>query len=154
MNVIFAAVAVAMGLAAGSAMACPNFNMTPTFGAIQLQAGFMPDPYVRNITAGGAQNISGCGGYGWAGYVPSRPDFSLMWTGSSAQLSILATTTVDAVMLVSAPDGQTWYYDDDSAGNLDPSITLFNPAQGRYDIWIGSIDGSRGNPGQLIVTER
>jgi hypothetical protein len=28
-----------------------------------------------------------------------------------------------------------------------------NPQAGLYDIWIGSYDGSRGNPGQLIITE-
>lgn len=152
MKALFAA-AVAATAIAGAVEACPNFNMTPTFGAIHLAAGFQPDPYVRNITAGGTQNISGCGGYGWLGWVPSRPDFSLMWTGSSGRLSLLANTTTDAVMLVSAPDGRTWFYDDDSAGNLDPSITIMNPAQGRYDIWIGSIDGSQRNPGQLIITE-
>lgn len=151
-SIVAAALLSAMG--AGSVAACPDFNMTPTFGAINLSAGFLPDPYVRNITAGGSQNISGCGGYGWAGWVPSRPDFSLMWSGSSAQLTIYANTTVDAVMLVNAPDGRTWYYDDDSAGNLDPAITIVNPQQGRYDIWIGSIDGSQRNPGQLIITER
>jgi hypothetical protein len=150
--VTLAAGAAAWTLTAGAAAACPNFNMSPTFGAIQLAAGFTPDPYLRDITAGGTQNIGACGGAGWAGFVPSRPDFSLVWTGLSAQLTIAAVTSTDAVLLVNAPDGVTWYYNDDYRG-VDPAIVIANPAQGRYDIWIGSYDGSTRNPGRLVITE-
>lgn len=150
-----AAVALA-ALSTAPAWACPDFNLVPTFGEIPLQAGFLPDPYVRNITAGGTQNIEACGGSGWSGFVSNSPDFSLQWSGSSAQLTIAALTTTDAVLLVNAPDGVTWYYNDDSVPNsdLNPAISIPNPQQGRYDIWIGSYDGSRRNPGQLVITER
>lgn len=148
-----AAVAVlgAAALTGGSAQACPNWQGAPHFGQISLNAGFQPDPYVRNITAGGSTSIQGCGGVGWAGYVTTRPDFDLYWNGASAQLTIAVVAAADAVLLINAPDG-SWYYNDDYRGT-NPAVVIPNPQQGLYDIWIGSYDGSRRNPGQLIITE-
>lgn len=145
-----AAIGVAT-LTAGAAVACPNWQAQPHFGQIELYAGFQPDPYVRNITAGGTQNLSACGLGGAAGFVTSRPDFDLYWNGNSAQLTIAVVAGADAVLLVNAPDGQ-FYYSDDYRGT-NPAITFVNPQQGLYDIWIGSYDGSRRNPAQLIFTE-
>ena len=148
MKMRLAAAAAALFAMAAPAFACPDWSGAPHFGQIDLWAGFMPDPYVRNITAGGSTSIHNCGGYGWAGYVTTRPDFDLYWNGSSAQLTIAVNSNADTVLLVNAPDGQ-WYYSDDPA-----AITFSNPQQGLYDIWIGAYNGSRGIPGQLVITER
>jgi hypothetical protein len=143
-----AAAAVVAGMAA-PALACPNWEASPSFGQIDLYAGFMPDPYVRNITAGGRYDLAGCfNTYGWGGSVASKPDFDLYWTGSSAQMTIAVQSNADVVLLVNAPDGQ-WYYSDDPA-----ALTFSNPQTGLYDIWIGAYNGSRGIPGQLVITER
>lgn len=148
MKGFLAAAAIATTLAA-PALACPDWQAAPSFGQIDLYAGFMPDPYVRNITAGGRYDLAGCfGSYGWGGSVASKPDFDLYWSGSSAQLTIAVNSGADAVLLINAPDGQ-WYYSDDPA-----AITFSNPQQGLYDIWIGAYNGSRGLPGQLVITER
>ncbi len=143
--------AAALFVVAAPAFACPDWEGAPHFGQIDLQAGFAPDPYVRNVTAGGTTSIQGCGGSGWAGFVTTRPDFDLYWNGSSARMTIAVQANADAVLLVNAPNG-TWYYNDDTSGS-NPAITFANPQQGLYDIWIGSYDGSRRNPGQLIITE-
>lgn len=145
-----AATAATLALAPLVAEACPDWQGRPYFGQIELWAGFTPDPYVRNITAGGTQNLAACG-LNAAGYVTSRPDFDLYWNGNSAQLTIAVQSRTDAVLLVNAPDG-SWYYSDDYRGS-DPAITFYSPQQGLYDIWIGTYDGSRRNPGQLIITE-
>jgi len=143
-----AAAAIVAGLAA-PALACPNWEASPSFGQIDLNAGFMPDPYVRNITAGGRYDLAGCfNSYGWGGSVASKPDFDLYWNGSSAQLTIAVNSNADTVLLINAPDGQ-WYYSDDPS-----AITFSNPQAGLYDIWIGAYNGSRGIPGQLVITER
>lgn len=152
--------ATIVALAASPAVACPNFNLNPYFGGINLSANFMPDPQVRNITAGGTTNLANCrfgtilgrGQQTVAGYVTTRPDFSLSWSGQSSQLTIAVESNADAILLVNAPDGSTWFYDDDYRGT-NPAVTISNPAVGRYDIWIGSYDGSRRNPGRLIFTE-
>ncbi|WP_373353592.1 peptidase S1 [Pseudoroseicyclus sp. CXY001] len=142
---------LALGLGASAAQACPDWRGAPYFGEIRLNAGFVPDPYRRNITAGGTQSLAGCLGQNWAGYTTSRPDFDLYWTGSSSQLTIAVQANVDSILLVSAPDGTFWYNDD--ANGFNPAITFSNPQQGLYDIWIGTYDGSRRNPGQLVITE-
>ena len=144
------AAAVGITLAALPALACPDWQGAPHFGEIRLGAGFQPDPHVRNITAGGTINLQNCG-VDWAGYVTRRPDFDLYWEGSSAQLTIAVQAGADAILLVNAPDG-TWYYNDDYRGT-NPAVRFDNPQPGLYDIWIGSYDGSRRNPGQLIFTE-
>lgn len=150
-NAILAALGAA--LAAGPALACPNWQASPSFGQINLVAGFMPDPYVRNITAGGGYDLAGCfGANGWGGSVASAPDFDLYWDGSSSLLTIAAEVPADAVLLVNAPDGQ-WYFSDDVYGT-NPAIQFQNPQPGLYDIWIGAYDGTSGNRGQLVITER
>ncbi len=151
-STVLAAVAAAFTLSAGVAAACPNWQAAPSFGQIELWAGFTPDPYVRNITAGGRYDLAGCfGSAGWGGSVASRPDFDLYWRGATGQLTIAVSSGHDTVLLVNAPDGQ-WYYADDSRG-MNPVITFYNPQQGLYDIWIGAYGGGRGLPGQLIITE-
>ncbi|SHI67188.1 peptidase S1 [Wenxinia saemankumensis] len=150
LKTLIAAAGVAAALAAPAA-ACPDWRGAPYFGQIQLSAGFQPDPYVRNITAGGTNTLTGCLGQNWAGFVTTRPDFDLYWNGTSSQLTIAVESYADAVLLVNAPDG-TWFYNDDYRGT-NPAITIRNPQQGLYDIWIGSYDGSRRNPGRLIFTE-
>jgi hypothetical protein len=148
MKHFLAAAAIVTGLAA-PALACPNWEASPSFGQIDLHAGFMPDPYVRNITAGGRYDLAGCfNTYGWGGSVASKPDFDLYWNGSSSQLTIAVNSNSDTVLLINAPDGQ-WYYSDDPS-----AITFSNPQTGLYDIWIGAYNGSRGIPGQLVITER
>jgi hypothetical protein len=137
-------------LTATQAAACPDWQGQPYFGQIELYAGFQPDPYVRNITAGGTQRLENCG-FNATGFVTSRPDFDLYWRGSSSQLTIAVEANADAVLLVNAPDG-SWFYSDDYRGT-NPAITFQNPQEGLYDIWIGSYDGSRRNPGRLVFTE-
>jgi hypothetical protein len=145
------ATAAALALAPLAAAACPDWQGRPHFGQIELYAGFTPDPYVRNVTAGGTALLSRCGFQNTPGYVTTRPDFDLYWRGNSAQLTIAVESFADAVLLVNGPDGR-WYYSDDYRGT-NPAITFYNPQQGLYDIWIGSYDGSRRNPARLIVTE-
>ncbi|EPX83341.1 hypothetical protein ruthe_02967 [Rubellimicrobium thermophilum DSM 16684] len=151
-HLVSAAAAALVLLAASSAQACPNWQAAPSFGQIELWAGFTPDPYVRNITAGGRYDLARCfGSAGWGGSVAASPDFDLYWRGNSSQLTIAVQSSWDTVLLVNAPDGQ-WYYSDDVRGT-NPAITFQNPQQGLYDIWIGAYGGGRGLPGQLIITE-
>ncbi len=86
----------------------------------------------------------------------SRQDVALSLNLGGEKRASLDTSAVDvggadAVLLVNAPDG-SWHYNDDYRGT-NPAITFYDPQQGLYDIWIGSYDGSRRNPGRLIFTE-
>ena len=151
MKSLFAPLAMIAGLAGTTAAACPDWQGAPHFGQITLNAGFQPDPYVRNVTAGGTTALQNCFDGGYQGFVTTRPDFDLYWNGQSAQLTIAIEANADAILVVNAPDG-SWHYNDDYRG-FNPAITFTNPQAGLYDIWIGSYDGSRRNPARLIFTE-
>ncbi len=141
----------AAALAGTGALACPDWEGQPHFGEIPLSAGFEPDPYVMNVTAGGTHRLEDCGFNDATGFVTTRPDFDLYWSGSSKQLTIAVEAGADAILLINGPD-QSWYYSDDYRG-ISPAITIHNPLEGLYDIWIGSYDGSRRNPARLVFTE-
>jgi len=146
MKHIVTAALIATGLAA-PALACPNWQAAPSYGQITLSAGFLPDPYVLDVTAGGDYDLAGCFD-GWTGSVASTPDYDLVWSGSSSQLTIGVDSEADTVLLINAPDGQ-WYYSGDASG-----LTFSNPQQGLYDIWVGANSGSNGMPGKLVITEQ
>jgi hypothetical protein len=149
-----AALAALLVAAGGMAAACPSYNNPTVFGSANIQANFQPDPWVRNVTAGGQVSLQGCG-FAWPGYTVSRPDFRFFYSGTSptGQLTIAleARSDVDTILLVNAPDG-TWHYNDDFRGT-NSAITFANPLQGQYDIWTGSYYRSSNNPAVLIVTE-
>lgn len=133
------------------AVACPNWQGQPHFGQVNLNSGFLPDPYIVNVTAGGANAISRCINGGWAGYVSTRPDFDLYWNGGASQLTIAAESGADTVLLINDPNGN-WHWSDDYRG-LNPAVTFRNPLQGLYDIWVGTYDGRRGQGARLVITE-
>ena len=135
----------------GTAEACPDWQLRPSFGDINLNAGFLPDPHVVNVTAGGAYSLSGCG-FNWAGNVAQAPDYDLYYSAGNFSLTIHVSSAYDTVLLINAPDG-TWYYSDDEGGGFNPSITFAKPLDGLYDIWIGTYGNQRGLPAQLFITE-
>jgi hypothetical protein len=151
-----AAVVVASLSAAGGAQAqaCPSYNNPTVFGSASLNGGFMPDPYIRNLTAGGRVDLSRCisGAYG---YVVTRPDFRLFYNGASPTgrltFALESRSGVDPVLLVNAPDG-SWHFNDDYRG-FNSAVVFTNPMSGQYDIWTGSYQQSSNNPAQMTVTE-
>ena len=54
MKRLVSALAVAAALAAPGLAAAQNAGLTANFGEIRLNAGFTPDPYRVNLTAGGS----------------------------------------------------------------------------------------------------
>lgn len=151
------AIVLIIGAQAGAASAqgCPSYNNPTVFGSATLNSGFMPDPYVRNLTAGGTVNLSACTNGQWTGWVVTRPDFRLFYNGSSPTgrltFALESRSGVDPVLLVNAPDG-SWHFNDDYRG-FNSAVIFFNPMAGQYDIWTGSYQRSSNNPAQLIVTE-
>jgi hypothetical protein len=141
--------------AIGAAQACPSYNNPTVFGSATLNAGFMPDPYLRNLTAGGTLDLATCTGGQWSGFVVGRPDFRMFYNGSSPTgtltFALEARSNVDTVILINAPDG-SWHFNDDYRG-LDSAIVFTAPMSGQYDIWTGSYTPSSNNPAVLVVTE-
>lgn len=154
MRLKFAIAFASVLLAAGAAEACPNYNLRAAFGTINLPGGFLPDPYLRNVTAGGGYYLPNCG-FNWAGWVASAPDFQFSYSAAGYPLTIGINSAADTVILINDPAGN-WYFNDDAGGawGLGGAISFPNPTPGVYDIWIGTYYQASGIPGQLIITER
>jgi len=115
----------------------PNWRAAPTYGTIDLSAGFTPDPYLRSIAAGGANEVS-LGGSECTGYIhAAAPDLDLDYHNAGQyQLAIYAKADTDITLIVNGPDGR-WYCSDDYSGT-NPAIIFPNPLSGNYNIWIGT----------------
>src|SRR5262249_3443848 len=126
-------VVVVVALCAGRA-ATQNRELDPTYGSVQLKAGFLPDPFQKQLTAGGPiqTNLGGV-----SAFTADAPDFKLFYQAGNFPLTIYAESRSDTTLLINLPDGN-WVADDDSGGNLNPLIRFAKPQSGRYDIWVGT----------------
>ncbi|MBN2385638.1 MAG: hypothetical protein JXB85_01365 [Anaerolineales bacterium] len=131
-----------------------DLNASPTYGSDSLSGGFSPDPYEVFVTAGGPVDVYMLGlSSGCTGYTETAPSFSLYWSGSTSELNIffMGDQNEDTTLVINTPDGG-WLCNDDSGYSYDPLITIRNPGEGRYDIWVGTYWSDETAPGTLYVT--
>ena len=140
------------GATGATGSATLDYNLTPTFGGVELVSGFQDDPFTVSITAGGSVDTSTELGSPCLGFVASAPDFRLLYTAGQYNLRMFFTGESDTTLVVNAPDG-SWYCDDDSGGNLHPLLNFIDPLDGQYDIWVGSYEADQFVPGELTITE-
>lgn len=140
-------VAIAALLVSGAAMA-QDWSRNPSYGSISLSAGFLPDPHVRTLRAGGDnfRDLGVC-----RGYFPTSPDYRLHYRAGSFALNFYVRAGGDTILLVNAPNGQ-WYCNDDYSG-LDPAVLFGSPQSGQYDIFVGTYNRSRVSGARLYITE-
>jgi hypothetical protein len=148
------AIACALTVAAGVAAptVAQDFTEAPAFGSVRLNAGFLPDPHVRNLTAGGSiraqDRFSSC-----RGYIANAPDYSVYYTAGSSPLIFTVDADRDTTLVINGPDAR-WYCDDDGAESpLNPLVRFNNPQSGRYDVWVGTYSTGAGVPASLFVSE-
>jgi len=148
---LFAA-ATAATLLAPAAFA-QNYNLSPSFGSVQLNSGFLPDPYTRRgIQAGGDNHMSGSQGCPGGGWFANRPDYRLHYRAGGYPLTIYVSAPGDTMLLINDPH-LNWFCNDDSNG-LDPAIRFNRPASGQYDIWVGTYNRSRVRNSTIFISER
>ena len=145
---LFAGVFAMLVVLCGGTTSAQDPNLPPTYGTVHLRAGFMPDPYSRDVVAGGPI-LTTLGGV--RAYVARAPDFRVHYTAGNYALTFYAISSADTTLLINLPNGQ-WVADDDSGGNLNPMIRLVRPMSGQYDIWVGTF-GPNTAPAVLHVTE-
>lgn len=149
---ILTAAAALAAVTAGVATA-QNFSLNPTYGTLNLTAGFQPDPQVVAVQSGGSLNAqtlsSSC-----RGFIANAPDVRINYTpGTGLPLIISANASADTTLVVNGPDG-SWYCDDDSGtAGLNPMVRFNNPRGGQYDIWIGTYGNASLQPAQLAISE-
>lgn len=147
--------------AAGAAFACvatagvavaQNYSLNPTYGTLNLSAGFQPDPQVVNLQSGGSINAqslsSSC-----RGFIANAPDVRMNYNAGGYQLFISVDASADTTLVVNGPDGR-WYCDDDGGNSgLNPLIRFGTPQSGQYDIWVGTYGNASLQPAQLYISE-
>lgn len=142
----------ALGIA-GTASA-QDFMKEPTYGTIELSAGFEPDPHEIDLRAGGSIDASGTLGSGCQGYVADAPDYDLMYDNGSGSLPLIITvrSAYDTTLVINTPDG-SWLCDDDSGPSHNPSVRFDPGEDGLYDIWVGTYEQGSLQDATLIISE-
>ena len=146
------AIATATLAITAGAVVAQDFNRRPSFGTVNLNFNFAPDPTIVNVTAGGTIPAERIGGPGCVGSIATPPDVRLNYrAGGGLPLYLSATARTDVTLVVNLPNGR-WICNDDFKGT-DPGIVLNNPQSGQYDIWIGHYGRGAGVPAQLVISE-
>lgn len=138
MRTLLSAFLVLISLTA-AASACPTIMQGRQSFSVTGQYLYTPRSY--GVVAGGNQYLRNCG-FNHTGYVISQPDFSFYTSGMApyGRLEIeVSSAACDTVLLVNSANA-SWYFDDDSNGNLQPRVNLYGTSntQGRIDIWVGT----------------
>jgi len=120
---------------------CPN----PTVGGppISLASSQIFQQQAYTLTAMGSDtSIFSCPGVNGGGTATSAPQTSLFLTGMQGYDVVLQVqASCDTTLLAHGTDAQ-WYFDDDSAGQLQPRLTVPSSAlNGRLDLWVGTFGG-------------
>lgn len=120
---------------------CPD----PTRGGppITLAAEQIAQPQAYSLSAMGSDTmLSACPAIPGAGTATVAPQTSLFLTGMQGQDVMLSVRgDCDTTLLAADADGG-WYFDDDSAGNLQPRLFVPSAAlNGRLDLWVGTFEG-------------
>ncbi len=134
------------------AASAQNVAAVPTYGTVNLSAGFTPDPQIRSVSAGGNDytTLAGCNAYIHA----AAPDLDLNYSAGGFGLTIEARSGMDVTLLVNAPDG-SWYCDDDGGEGTNSALTFSAPQSGQYNIWVGTFRAQAGTlpEAQIYITE-
>ena len=128
-----------------------DFSLEATYGTINLNAGFTPDPMTYSVKSGGSINASSLGS-SCGGYIANAPDFQFTFSPGILSLWVSVISSADTTLVINTPNG-SWICDDDSGGDLDPSINFKAPASGVYDVWIGTYSSSSIHDATLYISE-
>ena len=120
---------------------------------VELEEGFVPDPYEHDMAAGGGTMFDAEADLGDdyfaregdvvspAGYIyGSGPDVRFFYDasqGASIYFAFEAEDGGDTFIVVNDPDGDWWVVDDSDFG-LDPAFGIEGAPAGQYDIWVGT----------------
>lgn len=125
-------------------------------GDYSLAAGFLPDPFQIEVTAGGSvdadENGAGDDDMYCAGMVTAQPTVELTWDGNGGRLSLFVESDVDTTLVVNMPDG-SWMCDDDGGLGVDAALEFESAPSGVYDIFVGRFSGTATAPAVLNVSE-
>lgn len=142
----------AVTLTCASAALAQDTGAPATYRELELDAGFSGDPRVIPLRAGGTIDASRLGSP-CTGFIARAPDVRLTYSAGSLPLIISVAAASDTTLVINAPDGR-WYCDDDSGdAPLNPMVRFNTPADGRYEIWVGTFSDTASQPARLHISE-
>lgn len=125
---------------------------TPNFAEVFLEAGFPLDPYMLRVESSGTVDAAtvreGC-----VGVIPSAPDAIINWTGATDLLSFFVYSDVDPTLLVVTPSGEILCNDDYNLDTLSPVVSVANPEEGPYAVYVGAFEPEQLAYGWLVITQ-
>ena len=107
-------------------------RMTPTFGRIDLTAGF--GGHTIDLQAGGDRDASELAA-NCTGFIAEPPDYVIGYAGGEA-LRITATSDDDTTLAVMTPSGGMVCNDD--FNGLNPGLVAEDAMAGDYAVWVGT----------------
>ena len=115
-----------------------DVTLPPNYETINLAGGFLPDPQLFELIAGGDVDASNVD-LSCYGYVSDAPDYRVNYEAGGSGLGIYTNSESDTTLLINTPDGD-WVCDDDNLylENLNAGYYFENPEAGEYNIWVGT----------------
>lgn len=118
-----------------------NPSGTPEGGILRLTADFQPDPQTRTVRAGGSISLNVSLGPECVGYTNENPDLTVVYSAGVNPLFFFSEAEDDTALVVHLPDGRWLCSDDADQFALNPLIRIAQPQNGRYSVWVSSVDG-------------
>lgn len=122
-----------------------------TRAMIDLRAGFILDPFILPVIGAGdlaaGDVLEGCNGF-----VNAEPNVMVNWAGEAERLAFFGYSDSDPVLVVQLPDGSFVCNDDAGLNTTDPLLVIDNPAEGAYNIHVGTAQEGEPALGFLGIT--
>lgn len=132
---------------------------------VPLERGFMPDPLIIPVTAGGSNTlnvIDSASGDACVGYINQSSPTLRLYIPSGQSLRDLRIffhnleDTNTSLIIIHQPDtgGELQYFCNDDFESLDPLVQFYYPDEGNYAVYVGVKDQSGFfTSGTLYITE-
>jgi hypothetical protein len=153
LSLVLLAALLVTGASAQSMTGAIQTEPPPAYITINPEAGFPLDPFIVSLQGGGPEAASTLSSE-CKGYVPKSPTVTVDYKGTADMLKAFFYSDGDPVLVVQTPDGKYLCNDDTTAMLLDPTIEIEKPAQGRYNVWVGSSIAKDLIPGFLVFTAK
>ena len=132
-----------------------DYEAEPFFGSIKLERGFIPDPYMIYVDAGGDLDTSNLGLD--CGFATSAPTFAFSYSGGASEtflrIFFAAVDNIDATLVIYTPNKEWLCADNSTYGSgLDPVIDIEYAPSGQYVIWVGAHESNVFGMGSLYIT--
>lgn len=125
---------------AAAAQACPSLGAKDKH--LYFSTRQLVTPKAAQVRAGGTVLLGQCETLPGVGNIPFEPSVSIHYRIDRKRMDLEMRTEgdCDTVLLVHTPSGR-WFFDDDNGDGVNARLRIGGPAEGRYEIWVGSAAG-------------